>query len=307
MNDPRAWKRFWKNPSSFLGLAFCVAMGLSALVGPWVSPPEQDEKISSMRQFFVTHVGSAVPLHPSNEQFSDGLDTKVGAPLGPTAKFRFGTDTLGRDQLSRLLVGARTSLQVALFSASIAVMIGLFLGLLMGYFGGALDAVLMRVVDLFMSVPFLLIALVLNGVTDNASMTSLYVILGGLSWMTLARIVRTKTMQLRELEYVHASRAIGGNTFYILFRHILPGVLGPVIAIGTALVAQMIVAESAMSFLGFGVPPPNASLGSMLDDGQTMLTRDPRLVLQPGLLIMAAVFGFNLLGESLRDAFDPKD
>jgi ABC-type dipeptide/oligopeptide/nickel transport system permease subunit len=159
---------------------------------------------------------------------------------------------------------------------------------------------------LLLSLPFLLVAITLQRVWSSPSLLALYVILGVLSWTTLARVTRTKTMQVRALDYVQAARALGMSEGEIVFRHILPNVLGPVIVIGTTLVANMVIAESAMSYLGLGVQPPQASWGSMLLDGQRLFEREPRVLMLPATLIVATVFGFNLLGDGLRDALDPK-
>ncbi|MEM6958672.1 MAG: ABC transporter permease, partial [Myxococcota bacterium] len=222
-----------------------------------------------------------------------------------------GGDTVGRDELSRLLHGGAISMAVALVATAIAVFLGLTIGVLSGYFGGLTDMASMRLVDLVLSVPFLLLAITVQRVfssTDpDESLMVLFGLLGFLSWTTLARVVRAKALQVRRLEYVQAAIALGMGHGRVLLRHVLPNVIGPAIVIGTTLVAQMIIAESAMSYLGLGVQPPRASWGSMLREGQDMLTVAPRLVLLPAGLIVMAVFGFNLLGEGLRDAFDPKE
>jgi ABC-type dipeptide/oligopeptide/nickel transport system permease subunit len=155
--------------------------------------------------------------------------------------------------------------------------------------------------------PFLLIAIVAQKIYDAPGILSLCIILGALSWTTLARVTRTKTMEIRRLDFVEAARALGASHLRIVLRHVLPNVAGPIIAISTIMVAQMILAESAMSFLGLGVRPPTASWGSMLSESQSLLLGEPRLMIYPAVLISLAVFGFNLFGEGLRDAFDPKD
>jgi len=158
-----------------------------------------------------------------------------------------------------------------------------------------------------LSIPFLLIAIAINGVVEKPALWSLFLLLGALSWPTLARVTRAKVLQVKELDFIQGARAIGMTGTRVLFRHLLPNVLGPAIVIGTTLVANMIIIESAMSFLGLGVQPPASSWGSMLHDGQDLITHSPRLVVLPGLMIVATVFGFNLLGEGLRDALDPKE
>lgn len=282
--DPRAWRRFKKNRGAITGGGLVVLVSLTAFVGPMAAPVDPDTI------------------------FDDGLHTD-GRPLSSSENERFmlGTDQLGRDELSRLLFGGRVSLSVALGAVAIAGILGFAAGLLSGYFRGAIDSVLMRIVDFVLSLPFLLVAIALNRVIENPKLWTLCLLLGFLSWTTLARVTRAKTLQVRELEYVQAARALGASHGRILLRHIMPNVLGPAIVIATTMVANMIIVESAMSYLGLGVKPPTASWGSMLRDGQEYLTHAPSLVFLPGLLIVATVFGFNLLGEGLRDALDPKE
>jgi len=283
--DPRAVRRFRKNRGATAGLFLVVLVMMMAVLGPVLAPHNPEEQ------------------HLEELLHEDGLPFAPGEAPG----YVLGADTMGRDELSRLLHGGAVSMQVAFFATGLAVFIGLMLGVTSGYFGGVFDMFAMRGVDVLLSLPFLLIVIAIQRVIDRPELWTLFLLLGFLSWTTLARVTRAKTMQVRELEYVQAARALGMSRRRILLRHVLPNVLGPAIVIGTTLVAQMIIVESAMSFLGFGVQPPNASWGSMLREGQQYLSHAPRLVLYPGLMIMATVFGFNLLGEGLRDALDPKD
>ncbi|MBW1755326.1 MAG: ABC transporter permease [Deltaproteobacteria bacterium] len=283
--DSRAFRRFRRNKGALAGLVLVVAVTAIGLVGPWLAPYD--------------------PV----EQFADALLLHNGLPAGPGVEqgHWLGGDVLARDELSRLLSGARVSMLVAYLATALAVLIGVTLGLVSGYVGGRLDTFLMRLVDVVLSMPFLLIAIVMQRVWDAPGIWTICVVLGVLSWTTLARVTRAKTMEARELDYIQAARALGLRHFRILARHVLPNVIGPIIAIATILVARMIIAESALSFLGLGVRPPTASWGSMLNDSQSLLLGVPRLTLYPALLISMAVFGFNLFGEGLRDAFDPKD
>lgn len=280
--DPRAFRRFKKNRGAVAGGVLVLSVTLVGFVGPMLAP------------------------HTPDQIFDEGL-TEDGTPVGPNERFALGADNIGRDELSRLLYGGRVSLSVALAAVAIAGVLGFGAGLLSGYFRGILDLSLMAIVDFVLSLPFLLVAIALNRVIENPALWTLCLLLGFLSWTTLARVTRAKTMQVRELEYVHAARALGATHGRIILRHILPNVLGPAIVIATTMIANMIIVESAMSFLGLGVKPPTASWGSMLRDGQEYLQYAPRLILLPGVLIVATVFGFNLLGEGLRDALDPKE
>lgn len=282
MLDPRAFRRFRNNRGALAGAVLVFLVSSAALLGPLLAP------------------------HAPEVQFSKGL-TEQGLPLHPgDLGFALGTDTLGRDELSRLLHGGTVSMQVAIFATGLSLLLGLVVGVLSGYFGGAFDRVCMRAVDVLLSLPFLLIAIAVNRAVANPSLWSLYLLLGALSWPALARITRAKVMQVRALDYVAAVNALGATTGRILALHVLPNVLGPAVVIGTTMVADMIMAESAMSFLGLGVQPPRASWGSMLYEGRDALGYAPHLLFAPGALIAMTVFGFNLLGEGLRDALDPK-
>jgi len=283
--DSRAFRRFRRNKGALAGLVLVVAVTVLGILGPWLAPYD--------------------PV----EQFTDALLLGNGLPTGPRAApgHWLGGDPLARDELSRLLSGARVSMLVAYIATTIAVLIGVSLGLISGYVGGRVDSALMRFVDVVLSMPFLLLAIVMQRVWDAPGIWTICIVLGVLSWTTLARVTRAKTMEARELDYVQAARALGLRHSRILARHVLPNVAGPIIAIATILVARMIIAESALSFLGLGVRPPTASWGSMLNDSQSLLLGVPRLTLYPAVLISMAVFGFNLFGEGLRDAFDPKD
>lgn len=282
LSDPRAWRRFRSNKGALAGGVLVVFVLLTSFVGPIAAPYDPNL------------------IHDSGLQ-------RDGTPTGPDAHFLLGADNLGRDELSRLLYGGRVSLAVALGAVLFAGVWGFAAGLVAGYFRGAVDAVTIQLVNFVLSLPFLLVAIALNRVFDDPSLFTLCALLGGLSWTTLARVTRAKTLQVRELSYVEAARALGMSHGRILLRHVVPNVLGPAIVIVTTLIAQMIIAESAMSFLGLGVRPPTASWGTMLRDGQEYLGSAPRLLLLPGALIVMTVFGFNLLGEGLRDALDPKE
>jgi ABC-type dipeptide/oligopeptide/nickel transport system permease subunit len=281
MLDARALRRFRSNRGALAGALLVLGVVLATAIGLGFAP------------------------HAPDLQFATGL-TAQGLPRAPGDGFALGTDTLGRDELSRLVHGGLVSMQVGLFATGLSLLLGLLVGLVSGYFGGWLDRVCMRAVDVLLSLPFLLIAIAVNRAIANPSLWTLYLLLGGLSWPALARITRAKVMQIRALDFVAAVEALGAPTPRILLRHVLPNALGPAVIIGTTMVADMIVAESAMSFLGLGVQPPQASWGSMLYEGRDALAHAPHLLLFPGVMIALTVLGFNLVGEGLRDALDPK-
>lgn len=253
----------------------------------------------------VALLGPFFAPFPPELQFEDALE--LGAPVAPSSTYLLGADAMGRDELSRLLFGGRISLAVALTATLIALVLGVGVGLYAGWRGGAFDAAAMQVADISNSIPFLLLAIAIHRVIARPSLATLAILLGVLSWTTMARVTRAKTLSIRELDYIQAARALGVSEGAILARHVLPNVLAPAIVLATTLVAQMVLVESAMSFLGVGVEPPTSTWGSMLRDAESMMTFAPRLILYPGALILATVFGFNLLGEGLRDAFDPKE
>jgi peptide/nickel transport system permease protein len=232
----------------------------------------------------------------------------LGAPLPPSAEFPLGTDMLGRCQASRLLLGARLSLAIALPAALGALVIGVVVGVIAGYARGLADLALMRLVDFVLSFPFLLLVLALAAVFRESSAGGLPVIIvlsmGG--WVTTARVIRAKVLTLRELDFMIAARALGSGHLRILWTHVLPNLAGPIAVLGALLVGDMLLAESALSFLGLGAPPPMPSWGRMLSEGQSYLQGAPWLIAAPGTAILLTVLACNLLGEGLRDALDPK-
>jgi ABC-type dipeptide/oligopeptide/nickel transport system permease subunit len=220
-------------------------------------------------------------------------------------------DHLMRDTFSRLAHGARVSLLVAFFATGLSVLVGAAVGLISGYAesspAGIVDSLLMRFVDIGLSFPYLLLVMAIGAAVGDTTIVTILMVLGLTSWFGTARIMRSKTIQVRSLDFIAASRALGQTTGVILLRHILPNVVGPLIVIASASVAQMIIAESVLSYLQVGLPPPIATWGRMLLEGQNVYTTAPRLVLAPGIAIFVAVLGFNLLGEGLRDALDPHE
>ncbi|TLM64497.1 MAG: ABC transporter permease [Deltaproteobacteria bacterium] len=224
---------------------------------------------------------------------------------GPGWSCLLGTDDLGRDVLSRILYGARISLLVGFVAVGIATVIGVILGALAGYYGGWIDALLMRFVDIMLCFPTFFLILAVIAFLDP-SIWNIMIIIGLTGWMGVARLVRAEFLSLRERDFVQAARAIGASDGRIIFRHILPNALSPVLVSATLGVAGAILTESALSFLGIGVQPPTPSWGNMLITGKQTLGTAWWMSVFPGLAILITVLGYNLLGEGIRDALDPR-
>ncbi|HVX29360.1 MAG TPA: ABC transporter permease [Nitrolancea sp.] len=238
----------------------------------------------------------------------------VGEKLqGPSLRHFFGTDDVGRDIFARVMYGGRISLTIGITATVVALVVGTLVGAVAGYCGGLTDNLLMRLVDMFLSFPSLFILIVLASVirTNNhlrhysGSIWPIVVVIGMLSWMALARIVRATFLSLREKEFVEAARAAGAGNLRIMFRHILPSALGPIIVQGTLLIAVTIITESGLSYLGFGVQPPTATWGTLLQDAQGHMQDLPMFSIAPGMMIFLTVMSINYLGDGLRDALDP--
>ena len=222
----------------------------------------------------------------------------------PSAAHWFGTDELGRDVLSRILYGSRLSLAIGILPSVISLVIGIVLGLLAGYFGGWADYVIMRLADVMLSVPSLLLAMVVM-YTLGSSTVNLFVALSMVGWASVARVVRSQTLNLKESEYVEAAQSIGVSRFNIMRRHILPNCIPSLIVLFTLNVPAAILSESSLSFLGIGAQPPAASWGLMVNQSKQFLFTQPWLALAPCVAIMVVVLAFNFLGDGLRDVLDP--
>ena len=272
-----------RNRSATIGMAIVSALVLFAILGPLLTSHD-----------------------PYQSDFEHGLAPTL-LPTGPNARFWLGADRLFRDELSRLAVGARISLFIGVAATLIATTIGTLVGVVAGWFEGrVVDTVLMRAVDVGLAFPFLLLVMALGAALERTTPITILLTLGLTGWLGTARIVRAKTMQLRNLDFVTASRALGQSTPMIIVRHVLPNIAGPLLIVATVSVAQMILAESVLSYLGAGIAPPTPTWGHMLFEGQDYITTSPWITLAPGIAIMASVLGFNLLGEGLRDALDPR-
>ena len=264
-----------KHPLVLWGSILILLLLITALTAQWVSPYD-----------------------PIQQTLQDRL-------LPPSFQHWMGTDQFGRDVLSRLLYGSRVSLAVGFVAVSIYIFIGTLVGSLAGFYGGWVDGVLMRFVDIMLSVPtFFLILMVIAFVGPN--ILNVMVIIGLTSWTDVARLVRGEILSLKEREFIQAARLIGASDSRIILRHLLPNAMGPILVVATLGVGGAILIESSLSFLGLGVQPPTASWGNMLLEGKEHLTDAWWLVVFPGMAVFFTVLGFNLIGEGLRDLMDPR-
>ena len=278
----RPWKRFYANRGALVGAVLVVLVFSLALLAPVFAPHD--------------------PLQPFYET---GL-TAQGAPVPPGGEFLLGTDRLARDVWSRLLYGARISLLIGVVGNVVVLAIGLVLGLVAGYFGGLVDAFVMRLTDFVLSFPFMLLVITLVTVLDRPGLGNVILVLALVGWTTMARVIRGKVMALAQLPFVEAAVSQGMSHFYILRKLIFPNVLGPLIVLSTVGVAGVILTESVLSYLGLSVPLPSPTWGGMISEGQPYFRTAPWLMFAPGVAILMTVLGFNLLGDGLRDALDPR-
>lgn len=266
-------------PRAWIALAVVLLAALLAVAAPWVAP------------------------FPPEETFFDGL-TLEGAPLPPSARFWFGTDLLGRDLLSRVIHGARTSLVIGLVANGTALLIGTAVGVTAGYAGGYVGALLMRFTDLMMCFPALLLAIVLAAVF-TPSLWIVAMVIAMVNWVQVARVIHAQTVSLAQREFIEATRSLGASRTRILWRHVLPHLAPTVIVWGTLGIATTVLLEATLSYLGIGVQPPTPSWGNIIFENQSYFATAPWLVFIPGLAIVAVAVSFNLLGDALREALDP--
>ena len=275
-----------------------------------------------LRRFFkhkLAGVAIAVMLVLIASSLLADLNPFSPTDQNPTNKLRdpntahwMGTDELGRDLLSRIMHGGRVSLAVGLFSTVLSILLGIAVGALSGFFGGWTDSILMRITDAFLTFPTIFVLIILGAFLREQQLfilqNSIFVviiIIAALSWMWPARLVRGLFLVLREKEFVSASKALGGNSFRLIVRHILPNCAGPILVSGTLQMASAIITESGLSYLGFGVQPPTPTWGSILSTAQNQIFTAPWLGFFPGLMIFITVMAINYIGDGLRDAFDP--
>lgn len=270
------WRRFRANRLALVGLSFIVLLVLVALGADLVAPH-----------------------HPTDDIFPG----KRGAP--PVWGHPLGFDQLGRDLLSRVIHGTRVALLVGLVATVLAVSIGVLVGAIAGFFGGITDALLSRLVDTLMAFPIIALLITLAAVLGPSLVTTVTVI-GATVWARYARVVRADVMSLRSRDFVVAAQALGVPPARVIWRHVLPNVLGPVVVLATLGIGNIIILESALSFLGLGIRPPNPSWGGILAEGRAYITTYPHISIAPGIMIVLTVLAFNFLGDGLRDALDPR-
>ena len=274
-----AWKRFRRDRLALAALAVVLALTAVALAAPWLAP------------------------YDPAQQFFDGL-TLEGAPLPPSARFWLGTDLLGRDLFSRLIYGARTSLMIGVAANSAAVALGALVGVIAGYLQGPVGFILMRFTDLMIAFPALLLAIALAAIFAP-SLWIVALVIALVNWVQVARIIYTETTGLAARDYIEATRALGAAWPRIVFRHILPHLAPTLLVWGTLGIATTVLLEATLSFLGIGVRPPTPSWGGIIYESQSYFLTAPWLVFFPGAAILLLALSFNLVGDALRDAFDP--
>lgn len=270
-----AFMRLRRNRLAMVSLAILVFMVAVALLTPWLAPyPYEAQNLS------------------------------LGASA-PSWEHWLGTDVLGRDQLTRVMYGARVSLTVGFIATGVALCIGVLWGTVAGFLGGRVDALMMRIVDVLYALPFAIFIILLT-VIFGSSMLLLFLAIGAVEWLTMARIVRGQVLNLKRQEFIEAATAMGLSRWMIVRRHLIPNALGPIIVYTTLTIPSVILLESFLSFLGLGIQPPQSSWGSLISDGVDTMEEYPWLLIFPGLTLSIALFSLNFLGDGLRDALDPR-
>ncbi len=270
-----AWLRLCKNKLAMVGLCFIVILAIISLLTPFIAPYAYETQ-----------------------------DLYLGA-TPPSPEHWLGTDVLGRDLLTRLMYGGRISLTVGLIATSVALLIGVTYGAVAGYMGGKVDAFMMRTVDVLYALPFSIFIILLT-VVFGRSLLLLFLAIGAVEWLTMARIIRGQVLSLKQQEFVEAAAAIGLSRWQIIRRHLIPNALGPIIVYTTLTIPSVILLESFLSFLGLGIQPPQSSWGSLISYGVETMEEYPWLLIYPGLVLSFTLFSLNFLGDGLRDALDPR-
>lgn len=277
--DASLWRdalvRLTRNKLAMLGLIFLIFISVIALLTPWLAPYSYEAQ-----------------------------ELYLGA-TPPSAEHWFGTDVLGRDQLTRIMYGSRVSLMVGLIATAVALFIGVLWGTVSGFVGGRVDATMMRIVDVLYALPFSIFIILLT-VVFGRSMLLLFLAIGAVEWLTMARIVRGQVLSLKSQEFIEAAISLGVSQKRIIFRHLIPNILGPVIVYTTLTIPSVILLESFLSFLGLGIQPPESSWGSLISYGVETMEEYPWLLIYPGLVLSITLFALNFLGDGLRDALDPR-
>ena len=266
----------WRHPQGRAGALILGIVAVAAILGPWLLPD---------------------PL-AQPDILAGSMPPGLGHP--------FGTDQLNRDVLARVVTGARISLAVAFLAVALSMTLGAAIGLIAGYLGGIVDAALMRLVDGALAIPRLFILLLVLAVWERVPVFALVLLIGATGWFSTSRIVRAEVLKLREETYVHAAEALGARRRRIIFRHLLPNVIGPLLVTATLAVGDVILLEAGLSFLGLGIQPPVPSWGGMILDAKEVLVSAPWAGIFPGLAIVLTVLSANLVGDALRDAVDPR-
>ncbi|MBJ3763349.1 ABC transporter permease [Maribius pontilimi] len=272
-------RQLMRRPRAAFGMIVIAAMVFAAVFAPWIMPAD-----------------------PFAQSF-DGLDL-MGGPLPPGGDYPMGTDLLGRDLASRLILGTRTSLIIGVLANGIAVLLGAGVGITAGYFGGWTAAILMRFTDLMMAFPALLLAIVLAAIFQP-SLLIVALVIAMVNWVQMSRVIYTETRSLAEREFIQVQRSIGSGPIRILFKHLLPHLLSSIIVFGTLGISTTVLLEATLSYLGVGVQPPMPSWGNIIFENQTYFSTAPWLVFFPGVLIVLLALAFNLVGDALRDILDP--
>jgi peptide/nickel transport system permease protein len=276
----RVWRRFLRDHAAVAGALILLIMFFTAYAASWIAPRHYDDQLLTRR------------LRPAFSTYQGQL-------------FILGTDQLGRDVLSRIIYGAQVSMLVGTVGVLSGAIIGIAIGLIAGWFEGWTSTVLMRIADVQLAFPYLLLAIAVIAVL-GPSLLNLVIVLGLRTWVVFARVIRGSVLATKPLEFVESARASGARPFYLLIRHILPQVVAPITVLASVEFANLILLEATLSFLGLGVQPPFPSWGMMLSDARGYLFTQWQLSVYPGVAIMVTVLGANLLGDGLRDAFDPK-